>query len=336
MAAAMRTIGRLGRFGYRVASSPVGITTIGSVGAFGVYGQYQGWGECRDFFEHSFITRKNPDPIVDFYSTEEFLQVLGIFPFAIHFILAGVTWREDRENAMDVYGSMLIQFDITEKTVKTDDGKEVVGFFNKRERFVNYVPFSAAFGLPILMWDQTQNYGFQRLKDGSMRVIHQGECFYGPWPVLYAVKLHAMYVVWATEKHINSELFGTEDLEAVEEQRSNVPRMQFEIFTQKLQSQMEGAIADMKQKDQNTQEAEANLASLQKLNKTKSTGGIIVATKKRLQRTSSRIEASDPEAQKAITQALAVVSKVDGGQAAQAALQEMMAAAKKSEKKIAA
>jgi len=329
MAAAMRSIGRLGRFGTRLVTSPAGLGTIGSVGAFGVYGQYQGWGECKDFFEHSFITRKNPDPVVDFYSTEEFLQVLGIFPIAIHFILAGVTWREDRENAMDVYGSMLIQFDITEKTVKTDDGKEVVGFFNKRERFVNYVPFSAALGLPILLWDQTQNYGFQRLKDGSMRVSHQGESFYGPWPIVYAVKLHAAYVAWATEKHINSELFGTEDLEAVEEQRSNIPAMALNQFTSKLQTQMEGAIAQMKQRNENTTEAEAGLAKLQKLNKTKSTKSTItVATKKRLQRTSSRIEATDPEAQKAITQALAVVSKVEGGQAAQAALQEMMAQAK--------
>ena len=332
----MRTIGRLGRFGARLATSPAGIGTIGSIGAFGVYGQYQGWGECKDFFEHSFITRKPPDPIVDFYSTEEFLQVLGIFPFAIHFILAGVTWKEDRENAMDVYGSMLIQFDITEKTVKTDDGKEVVGFFNKRERFVNYVPFSAMLGLPILLWDQTQNYGFQRLKDGSMRVSHHGESFYGPWPVVYAVKLHAKYVAWATEKHINSELFGTEDLEAVEEQRSNIPAMALNEFTGKLQAQMEDAIAQMRQRNENTQEAEANLAKLQKLNKTKSTSAITVATKKRLQRTTSRIEAADPEAQKAITQALAVVSKVDGGQAAQAALQEMMSAAKNAEKKVAA
>ena len=75
---------------------------------------------CKDFFEHSFITRKPPDPIVDFYSTEEFLQILGIFPFAISFVLAGVKWEEDRENAMNVWNMMNISFDITDKEEEID------------------------------------------------------------------------------------------------------------------------------------------------------------------------------------------------------------------------
>ena len=44
----------------------------------------------EEFFEHKFITNKDPDAIQDFYSTEDFLQILGVFPFAIHFVLAGV------------------------------------------------------------------------------------------------------------------------------------------------------------------------------------------------------------------------------------------------------
>ena len=64
----------------------------------------------------SFIVKnKDPDALVDFYSTEDFLQILGVFPFAIHLILAGVEWRTDCENTMTVWNTMRISFDITEK-----------------------------------------------------------------------------------------------------------------------------------------------------------------------------------------------------------------------------
>ena len=53
--------------------------------------------------------------MVDFYSTEDFLQVLGVFPFAIHVILAGVEWSTACENTMTVWNAMRISFDITEK-----------------------------------------------------------------------------------------------------------------------------------------------------------------------------------------------------------------------------
>ena len=54
----------------------------------------------EEFFEHKFVTKKDPDDIADFYSTEDFLQILGLFPFAIHFVLSGVEWDLERENTM--------------------------------------------------------------------------------------------------------------------------------------------------------------------------------------------------------------------------------------------
>jgi len=323
-----RVLGRLGRLGTKLFTTPQGMLTLGGVASVGVAGQYAGLGDDKNFFEYSFNcegSKKKADAIVDFYSTEEFLQVLGIFPFAIHFILAGVTWKEDRDNAMDVYGSMLIQFDITEKEVKTESGETVTAFFNKRERFLNYVPFSAALGLPILMWDQTQNYGFRRRRDGSLQVIHSGEKFYGPWPIKYLVMLHAQYVIWATERHINSSLFGSEDLDAVEEQRSNIPAMAFKEFVASLQKSEEEALAQAQAKHEDTAALEKNLAKLKQMQTGRVPSGLQVATKKtRLKRTSSRLEMDDPEAQAALSQALSVVSKMEGGKTAQAALQEML------------
>ena len=65
---------------------------------------------------------------------------------------------------------MEISFDITEREQKLDDGSTVVAFFNKRERFKNYIPYTN-----ILLWDQVQNYGYRRRSDGVIEVRHRGQ-----------------------------------------------------------------------------------------------------------------------------------------------------------------
>jgi hypothetical protein len=219
---AARILGRIGgtgmRLGKALVTTPAGLTTLGGLGCGHLVMQSY-FGTATDFFEYSFETKQPPEKIVDFYSTEEFLQILGVFGFATNFVLAGVVWATDTDQKNTVWNAIEISFDITEREVVDPvTGKNVVGFFNKRERFKNFVPWTN-----ILMWDQIQNYGFRRKKDGTIQVIHQGESFYGPWPVRLLVQLHARYVIWATEKHLNSELFGSEDLEAVEHQRENIP-----------------------------------------------------------------------------------------------------------------
>lgn len=315
------------RLGTKLFTTGTGLATLGTAGTIGVGMQYAGFGTAENFFHHSFVTTKSPEAIVDFYSTEEFLQILGVIPLGLNLILAGVTWDDNRDNAMNVWNMMEISFDITEKEIEMEDGKKVVAFFNKRERFVNYFPFTS-----ILMWDQTQNYGYRRRSDGSMEVMHHGEKFYGPWPVRFAVQLHAKYVIWATEKHINSELFGTEDLEAVEEQRANIPLHAFKEWMAELQANQEQAIKQARLKKQDTTRAEANLAKL----KTLKSEHVTVTTKNRLNRTTSRIDVADPEAQKAIKDALGVVSKMKGGKEATEKLHSMLQeSATKVEKKAA-
>jgi len=82
-----------------------------------------------------------------------------------------------------------------------------------------------------------QNFGYHRRSDGTCEVYHHGEYFRGPWPLHIFWLLHAKYVGWATEKHVNSAKFGSEseeDQEAEEAQRRIVPLFVFKEFLAEL------------------------------------------------------------------------------------------------------
>jgi hypothetical protein len=76
------------------------------------------------------------------------------------------------------------------------------------------------------------NFGFQTLEDGSRECYHAGEYFHGNVPILSQVmllifKVHARWVVWSTEHHVNHYAFSagsTDEEEEMEEQsRANMP-----------------------------------------------------------------------------------------------------------------
>uniref|UniRef100_A0A7S0LRG5 Uncharacterized protein n=1 Tax=Coccolithus braarudii TaxID=221442 RepID=A0A7S0LRG5_9EUKA len=306
---------RAGLLGRRLVTTPTGLATLGGLGV-GSYGMQLKYGNSTDFFQHEFKTTKDPDAIVDFYSTEDFLQILGIFGIAIQFVLAGVQWDTDTENSMTCWNSMQISFDITERE-ETVDGEEVVALFNKREKFINYVPLIKSV-FPILLWDQVQNFGFQRQQDGTIIVRHHGEYFHGPWPVRFLVQLHARYVIWATERHINSPIFGTDDLELQEHQRSNIPLHVFKEFLSSLQVSEEKAIKKAKLAGTTTVHMEASLANLERLKRTES----VVSVQRRGSKV--KLAINDKEAQEVIRSALEEISRVEGSQATAAALQELL------------
>ena len=252
--------------------------------------------EPDDFFYYSFTTDKDPDAIIDFYSTEDFLQILGIFPIAIHFVLAGVVWDTERDNTNVVYNSMEISFTLEEEEGEDENGEEIVGFFQKRERFVNWIPLTH-----FVLWDQVQCYGFKYLNAGKVEVFHRGEYFNGPYLVRLGILLHAKYVIWATEKHINSKLFATDDLEAQHEQRGNIPAYVLHQFLDSLgsQKQVDGALKEKIE-----------------LLKKHSVAGELVVTKRgsSLQRQSSKIVLNDASAQKALDSVLRDLAKTSSGQ----------------------
>ena len=121
-AAAAETPGFLRRV-LNKATEPFWLGCIGAAGV-GLVASFQITADCSDFFKYSFITTKDTDAIVDFYSTEDFLQILGVVPWGLHFVLAGVEWDTKAENTMAVWNVMQISFDITEKE-ETIDGKDV-------------------------------------------------------------------------------------------------------------------------------------------------------------------------------------------------------------------
>jgi len=312
-----------------------GLATLATAGVGHIALQSQ-FGTGKDFFHHKFTTTKNADKIVDFYSTEEFLQILGIFNFATNFVLAGVVWATDTDQKNTVWNMMEISFDITEREQKLDDGSTVVAFFNKRERFKNYIPYTN-----ILLWDQVQNYGYRRRSDGVIEVQHHGESFYGPWPVRLLVNLHAYYVIWATEKHINSELFGTDDLEALETQRENIPLAVMSEFIANLKAEQQNKVLENKMKLEDASKTDelkstqAELAAeqdkleatLAKLNALESKTGKLqmqtttnVRGKGRLQRMSTTLHVDDPAANAAIKEAMEGLGKTEGGRNAVAGL----------------
>jgi len=306
----MRGASRMGSVVWRASTSRMGMATIGSTG-LATFCSLQYYAKVSDFFEYSFTTRKDTDAIVDFYSTEDFLQILGVVPLGLHLILAGVEWDTKAENTMHVWNTMQISFDITEKEEEID-GKDVVTFFNKRERFVQYVPFTH-----FLLWDQVQNYGYQRFPDGTIKVTHQGENFYGPWPVRFLVQLHAQYVVWATEKHINSAVFGTEDLEGQEHQRSNIPLHVAQQWLAELQGSQEAALTKAGANASSQQKESA--AALKRLIKRKSSMSV-----ERKADGTLKLHVDDPEAKAAIKSALKDIKAIEGNAKAAGAISSLL------------
>lgn len=182
----------------------------------------------RNFFHGSFASRKDPADIAEFYSAEELLKIIAVHPLFVKIGLSGVEFADPADTpegwdaaTWSAHTGMEVNFRITESD---DDDSGSSSFFTRHERFVNYLPGLAYFGIKVLLWDQTWDFGYTR-KEGSdvCEVYHHGESFYGPWPVHLAVELHQRYVLWACEQHINSPAFGGDELEVIEEQTANVP-----------------------------------------------------------------------------------------------------------------
>lgn len=113
--------------------------------------------------------------------------------------------------------SMVFSDEENENTGKTD-------WFNKRERFRNYF-------LGYTAWDMVINFGFRTLEDGSYECYHYGEYFHGNLPIVSQImktvfQVHARWVAWSTEHHINHYAFtahNEEEEEMEEKSRANMP-----------------------------------------------------------------------------------------------------------------
>jgi hypothetical protein len=117
------------------------------------------------------------------------------------------------------------------------DELENLEWFNKKETFQDVAP---AFLGGFTLWTMTQNFGYHLKDDGTCEVYHHGETFNGFFPIRLLFQIHSHYVIWATEKYINSPAFGVEDKESdLEEQRHNIPLHVFKNFIERLHVEVE-------------------------------------------------------------------------------------------------
>jgi hypothetical protein len=222
-------------------------------------------GNANDFFDHKFVTTKNPTDLADFYGTEDFMEVFCVFPFMVKFMMRGAEFDENGTiHAWGLFGpgelEVSIDFDEREEDIDGDGVPDTIAWFNKREHFRDMAPlFLGGFTL----WEMSQNFGYQRLDDGTCEIYHHGENFKGLFPIRLLFQMHARYVAWATERYINSEAFGSENLEEkAEELRQNIPLHVFTEFLEGLTHEVEKAKSDSKGDPKKQGELEVTLQRL--------------------------------------------------------------------------
>lgn len=186
-------------------------------------GLHSATGSSNDFYDYRFKSHKDPDDLASFYGGEEFMELFCILPIVGKIMMRN--GRFDEEGNVITTGipgqmkvSMVFSDEMNDSTGETD-------WFNKRERFRNTL-----FGYTC--WDMVSNFGFRTLEDGSRECYHFGEYFHGNLPVvsqivLLVFKIHARWVAWATEHHINRYAFTSgmddEEEEMEEQSRANMP-----------------------------------------------------------------------------------------------------------------
>lgn len=203
------------------------------------------FGNGNDFFNGKFVTEKEPDDLAEFYQAEDLLKIIAVHPIFFNLFMnkvqasdAEITEetmllsQEETHFKVSELG-MEVSFEILTKEDENEDGEAELKEFKRHERFIDYVPFLSEANIKVLLWDQTWTYGFRKLENGKTEVFHHGEQFVGPWPIRMIVFFHQYYVLWACEKYINGNAFGSDDLDAKEEQMECLPLFKFREFLNK-------------------------------------------------------------------------------------------------------
>lgn len=195
--------------------------------------------------------------------TKDFMEVFSVFHPIASFLMRSAQFQDD--GAIHTYGILLgaeemkIHIDFDESQVDTtgDGEPDTIGWFQKTEHFEDTAP--------LVGWSMVQNFGFRRLDNGTCEVYHQGESFEGFVPIRFLFQLHARYVIWATERYVNSEAFGSEELEDVaEEARQNIPYFVLQEFVSNLTKDIEAVKENTDQSDkQGHEELQVTLQRLQ-------------------------------------------------------------------------
>lgn len=214
------------------------------------------FGSSTNFFNGKFTTKKDPDELAEFYQAEDLLRIIAVHPFFFNLFMNKVdpdTEVPQEDTALlsvdethfnvRLFG-MEVSFEIIQQEEEIDNETKTTKFM-RHERFIDWVPVLADFGYKLLLWDQTWVYGFNRLEDGTVEVYHRGEKFIGPWPIRLIVFFHQYYVLWACEKYINGDAFGTEDLDKQQEELACLPLHVFKEFITQLRKEKETSLKNL-------------------------------------------------------------------------------------------
>jgi len=199
-------------------------------------------------FKESFITKKDPEALVEFYEAEELLHIIAVLPPFFDLFMSRVDFdtaemteetkllpTEEAEGTAGVEAEVhlnvkTIGMEVSFEIIKVEDevdGEEVMTHFCRHERFIDWVPILNELdtltggyvnAIKLMLWDQTWKFEFDRLEDGSYKVSHICTKFAGPFPVRFIVWLHQKYVIWACEKFINETDFGNEEADMDDQQ----------------------------------------------------------------------------------------------------------------------
>ncbi|KAG7349261.1 hypothetical protein IV203_011858 [Nitzschia inconspicua] len=220
---------------------------LGVTAAACAVGQYY-YGNEQDFFDYRFIVDADPDDLADFYGSENFMDIYCVMPFMGTLMMRGGYFDEDGTvHTTGLPGEMLVSMvfsdsessalnddddddddenNVTKKTDGPADLTRAGQWFNKRERFKDVF-------LGWTMWDMVTNFGFETLPDGRTMVYHHGEYFKGNVPpvsllVRLVFGIHARWVAWATEHHINHYAF--KNATEFDEQMEHDSRVDMPLF----------------------------------------------------------------------------------------------------------
>lgn len=205
-----------------IVAAPKRTLTFGQGLAGGIVlaGLHSATGSQTDPWDYRFSSIKEADDLATFYGSEDFMELFCIFPFVGQIMMRNGEFDEKGDVlTTGVPGTMKVSMVFSEES----NGNQIE-WFNKRERFQNTL-----FG--YTMWDMVSNFGFRTLEDGTFECYHTGEFFHGNIPiisqlVLTVFKVHARWLAWSTEHHINHYAFTAnteEEEEWEEESRKNMP-----------------------------------------------------------------------------------------------------------------
>ena len=173
------------------------------------------------------MTTADPNDLAEFYGNEDFMEIFCVFPFMVDFMMRSGHFDDNGHvhtfGLPPVVSNMVVSMQFDEREEEDGDGETNTVCFNKKERFKCTDAF---FGTTL--WEMVQNFGYAQREDGTCEVYHYGQKWQGPFFIRLIFQMHARYVIFAAEQHLNSPRFlGKQEDDADEDaeiaQRHNIP-----------------------------------------------------------------------------------------------------------------